>query len=494
MPSSIYSEATNETLRPPSAHISTPGIQFSSPGLSPGTPTGKSPLSKATPTKASGTHNPFERAFMAPTEEEKDIMANDREIVIRPTLPLRIKSKRPPLLTANTKLQDLVDEEQKRRLPQVVNPEDIDGLPFPSVTGKEETVTGGNSPTMRAVALTGSTLDREMGEGLQEVFASMPSRLVTPSLPTLEKATSVAIYFETLYHALLKPPKSLDAAHPNNYILNRRRRELALEQEMEKRNCSEQEKTVLRARWREEETQALREKRKKVGTLSFAKLKVIGHGAFGVVSLVKEKETGKLFAMKELRKADMLRKGQEGHVRAEKDLLAAAANSSAGAQWIVTLHYSFQDVDRLYLVLTYEGGGDLLNLLVERDTFEEDFTRFYIAEMILAIEATHKLGFIHRDIKPDNFLFSKEGHLRISDFGLANDLHWAHDNYYYDQQRRALLKKHGIDLEEPSKMKLKTMKRREVEAIMGKDWLNQGQGMLTWRDGKRRKLAMSVCG
>jgi protein-serine/threonine kinase len=431
---------------------------------------------------------------MAPTEEEKDIMANDREIVIRPTLPLRIKSKRPPLLTANTKLQDLVDEEQKRRLPQVVNPEDIDGLPFPSVTGKEETVTGGNSPTMRAVALTGSTLDREMGEGLQEVFASMPSRLVTPSLPTLEKATSVAIYFETLYHALLKPPKSLDAAHPNNYILNRRRRELALEQEMEKRNCSEQEKTVLRARWREEETQALREKRKKVGTLSFAKLKVIGHGAFGVVSLVKEKETGKLFAMKELRKADMLRKGQEGHVRAEKDLLAAAANSSAGAQWIVTLHYSFQDVDRLYLVLTYEGGGDLLNLLVERDTFEEDFTRFYIAEMILAIEATHKLGFIHRDIKPDNFLFSKEGHLRISDFGLANDLHWAHDNYYYDQQRRALLKKHGIDLEEPSKMKLKTMKRREVEAIMGKDWLNQGQGMLTWRDGKRRKLAMSVCG
>jgi len=64
----------------------------------------------------------------------------------------------------------------------------------------------------------------------------------------------------------------------------------------------------------------------------------------------------------------------------------------------------------------------------------------------------------------------------------------------YDQQRRALLKKHGIDLEEPSKLKLKTMKRKEVEAIMGKDWLNQGQGMLTWRDGKRRKLAMSVCG
>lgn len=237
---------------------------------------------------------------MAPTDEERDIMANDREIVIRPTLPLRIKSKRPALPTANTKLQDLVDEEKKRRMPQVVNPEEIDGLPFASVTGKDGSVAGGNSPTIRANMLTGSTLDREMGEGLQEVFAAIPTRLVTPSLPTLEKATSVAIYFETLYHALLKPPKSLDAAHPNNYILNRRRRELALEQEMEKRMCTEHEKTVLRAKWREEESQALREKRKRVGTLSFAKLKVIGHGAFGVVSLVREKETGKLFAMKEV--------------------------------------------------------------------------------------------------------------------------------------------------------------------------------------------------
>jgi hypothetical protein len=278
MPSSIYSETTVDTLRPPMPHrISTPGVQFSTPGLSPGTPTGKSPLSKATPTKI-GTHNPFERA-----------------------LPLRIKSKRPPLNTGNTKLQDLVNEEQNRRVPQVVNPEDIDGLPFPSVTGKQDSESGGNSPTIRAGAWTGSTLDREIGEGLQEVFfTSPPSRLVTPSLPTLEKATSVAIYFETLYHALLKPPKSLDAAHPNNYILNRRRREIALEQEMAKRHCSEEEKNILRAKWREEETAALRERRKRVGSLSFVKLKVIGHGAFGVVSLVREKETGNLYAMKEV--------------------------------------------------------------------------------------------------------------------------------------------------------------------------------------------------
>ncbi len=94
-------------------------------------------------------------------------------------------------------------------------------------------------------------------------------------------------------------------------------------------------------------------------------------GAFGVVSLVRERTTGKLFAMKQvrvfllerhftlsvvlsvqLRKTDMLRKGQEGHVRAERDVLKSASlvNSPGGAEWIVRLHYSFQDTDNLYLV------------------------------------------------------------------------------------------------------------------------------------------------
>lgn len=64
----------------------------------------------------------------------------------------------------------------------------------------------------------------------------------------------------------------------------------------------------------------------------------------------------------------------------------------------------------------------------------------------------------------------------------------------YDQQRRALLKRHGIDLEEPTKTKMRTLKRREVEALLGQEWLDQGQGMLTWRDNRRRKMAFSICG
>jgi serine/threonine protein kinase len=199
----------------------------------------------------------------------------------------------------------------------------------------------------------------------------------------------------------------------------------------------------------------------------------------------------------------MLRKSQEGHVKAEKDLLAAAASRSipSGSRgdrssWIVQLHYAFQDKDHLFLVLEFMGGGDLLNLLVERDTFPEEMTRFYIAEMILALEETHSLGYIHRDIKPDNFLFTPEGHIRVSDFGLATDLHWAHDTNYYEHQRQALLKKHGIDLEypAPSGTAKKKMKRQDVERIMGKEWMEEGKGVLTWRDKNRKKLAYSVCG
>lgn len=87
--------------------------------------------------------------------------------------------------------------------------------------------------------------------------------------------------------------------------------------------------------------------------------------------------------MKQLRKTDMLRKGQEGHVRAEREVLKSAAlvSSANAPEWIVRMHYSFQDRDNLYLVLEFMGGGDLLNLLIEKDVFEENFARFYIAEV-----------------------------------------------------------------------------------------------------------------
>ncbi|KAJ3733553.1 kinase-like domain-containing protein [Lentinula guzmanii] len=314
---------------------------------------------------------------------------------------------------------------------------------------------------------------------------SPPRKPIVPSLATLEKAVSARIYFENLYFPLFKHPPS------------REQRRLAMERDMMEMNLSHTQKENLRQRWRQNETEYLRERRQKVDVTAFAKLKTIGHGAFGVVSLVREQSTGQLFAMKQLRKTDMLRKGQEGHVRAERDLLKSASlvSSPGGAEWIVKLHYSFQDRENLYLVLEYMGGGDLLNLLIERDVFEEDFTRFYVAEMILAIESCHKHGFIHRDIKPDNFLFDPNGHIKLSDFGLATDLHWAHDTSYYEQQRLHLLHKHGIDLEDTNGIadgkKTKRMDRREVERLMGGDG---PEGVFTWREKNRRKVGVNVCG
>ncbi|KIJ18926.1 hypothetical protein PAXINDRAFT_175046 [Paxillus involutus ATCC 200175] len=309
---------------------------------------------------------------------------------------------------------------------------------------------------------------------------------ITPSLATLEKAVSARIYFENLYFPLLRQPPS------------REQRRVAMEKDMLGMNLSDEQKGELRARWRQNETDYLRERRRKVDATAFIKLKTIGHGAFGVVSLVKERATGQLFAMKQLRKTDMLRKGQEGHVRAERDILKSASlvSSPGGAEWIVKLYYSFQDRENLYLVLEYMGGGDLLNLLIERDVFEEDFTRFYVAEMVLAIESCHKHGFIHRDIKPDNFLFDPEGHIRLSDFGLATDLHWAHDTSYYEHQRRQLLHKYGIDLDDGNGMmdgtKTRRMDKKDIELLMG-DGNGQG-GIFTWREKNRRKVRVLPCG
>ncbi|KAF5325825.1 hypothetical protein D9611_000036 [Ephemerocybe angulata] len=313
-----------------------------------------------------------------------------------------------------------------------------------------------------------------------------PRKPIIPSLATLEKAVAARIYFENLYFSLFR------------HVPSREQRRLAMEKEMETMNLTPGQKEHLRSRWQQNETEYLRQTRQKLDASAFVKLKTIGHGAFGVVSLVKEKSSGKLYAMKQMRKADMLRKGQEGHVRAERDILksASSVHSPGGGDWIVRLWYSFQDRDNLYLVLEYMGGGDLLNLLIERDVFEEDFTRFYVAEMILAIEQCHKHGFIHRDIKPDNFLFDPDGHIKLSDFGLATDLHWAHDTSYYEQQRHHLLHKYGIDLDDPNGIadgrKTKRLDPKQIELLMGG---GDGQtGIFTWREKNKRKLAYSVCG
>ncbi|XP_068565294.1 serine/threonine-protein kinase MRCK beta isoform X1 [Cebidichthys violaceus] len=145
----------------------------------------------------------------------------------------------------------------------------------------------------------------------------------------------------------------------------------------------------------------------------FEMLKVIGRGAFGEVAVVKMKHTERVYAMKILNKWEMLKRAETACFREERDVLV-----KGDSQWITTLHYAFQDDNYLYLVMDYYVGGDLLTLLSKfEDRLPEDMSKFYVAEMVLAVHSIHQQHYIHRDIKPDNVLLDVNGHIRLADFG-----------------------------------------------------------------------------
>lgn len=166
---------------------------------------------------------------------------------------------------------------------------------------------------------------------------------------------------------------------------------------------------------------------------------------------------------------------------------------------------SFQDAANLYLVMEYMPGGDFLGLLIRENILHETVARFYIAEMIICIEAAHALKCIHRDVKPDNFLISASGHLKISDFGLAFDGHWSHDMAYYNSHRYSLVRKLGIAVEGDDQdreearsvqaaLKWTTSVMASIEKHNKKD-PNDGEPLLNWRNRcGNRTSAMSVVG
>ena len=118
-----------------------------------------------------------------------------------------------------------------------------------------------------------------------------------------------------------------------------------------------------------------------------------------------------------MKKSEMDQKNQVEHIKAERDVLVKAKN-----EWIVDLQQSFQDAHHLYLVMEFLPGGDLMTLLMRKDILSEAESRFYIAETILAIESVHKHDYIHRDLKPDNILLDKDGHIKLTDFGLCKHM------------------------------------------------------------------------
>lgn len=197
-----------------------------------------------------------------------------------------------------------------------------------------------------------------------------------------------------------------------------RQRASELEESLAAMDVRDSEKDKLRKEHVRKEMAFLRERRRPMSEADFEMISIIGRGAFGEVMLVRHKKSGSYYAMKKLRKADMLRKEQVNHAWSERHVLVAADHP-----FVCKLCYAFQNKDYLYLVMEFLPGGDLMTLLIERDTLSEDDARFYIAEMVVAIDTIHKLGFIHRDVKPDNLLIDKDGHLKLSDFGLCKSFH-----------------------------------------------------------------------
>uniref|UniRef100_A0A7N0T0M2 non-specific serine/threonine protein kinase n=1 Tax=Kalanchoe fedtschenkoi TaxID=63787 RepID=A0A7N0T0M2_KALFE len=227
----------------------------------------------------------------------------------------------------------------------------------------------------------------------------------TPSATTKEKVAAAKQYIENHYKSQMKS------------LQERKERRWSLERKLADSDVTEEEQTNILKYLERKETEYMRLQRRKMGVDDFELLTIIGRGAFGEVRLCREKSSSHVYAMKKLKKSEMLRRGQVEHVKAERNLLA-----EVDSDCIVKLYCSFQDDEHLYLIMEYLPGGDMMTLLMRKDTLTEDEARFYIGQTVLAIESIHKHNYIHRDIKPDNLLLDRFGHMKLSDFGLCKPL------------------------------------------------------------------------
>ncbi|XP_068615288.1 serine/threonine-protein kinase greatwall-like [Brachionichthys hirsutus] len=146
----------------------------------------------------------------------------------------------------------------------------------------------------------------------------------------------------------------------------------------------------------------------------FIVLKPISRGAFGKVYLARKRCNARLYAIKVMKKAEMVDKNMTSQMKAERDALALSKSP-----FVVHLFYSLQTAAKIYLVMEYLIGGDVKSLLHIYGYFDQDMSVKYIAEVALALDYLHRHAIIHRDLKPDNMLLSNEGHIKLTDFGLS---------------------------------------------------------------------------
>jgi serine/threonine protein kinase len=158
-------------------------------------------------------------------------------------------------------------------------------------------------------------------------------------------------------------------------------------------------------------------KQRFVSPKDFDLLKVIGMGAFGKVLQVRNKHSGQILAMKVISKRLLKRRsGYIENIQAERNIL-----TKVRSPFVVTMHCSFQTKEKLFIIMDFLAGGELFLRIGREGLFLEKTAAFYLAEIILALDHLHSLGILHRDLKPENILLGADGHVCLTDFGLAKD-------------------------------------------------------------------------
>ena len=260
---------------------------------------------------------------------------------------------------------------------------------------------------------------------------SPSSHLLNP--PSLEELLSQGKISNQTYQKVLTSKKYIERKY--NIIKLKKVEKNILQEKLKLSGLPESKCLEIINEVNEKEKNNIKKKLEKMSVKNYESLSIIGRGAFGEVHVCREKKTGDIVAIKKIKKDVLFQKNQIKHTLDEQDFL-----SKVESQWIIELKASFQEGDYLYLVMEYLPGGDLMGLLIARNIFTEEDAKFYICEMILAIDSIHELNCIHRDIKPDNILIGKDGHIKLTDFGLAkiSDKVFKEDiiDYKFEENKR----------------------------------------------------------
>eukprot|EP01105_Mastigella_eilhardi_P009139 TRINITY_DN2173_c0_g1_i4.p1 TRINITY_DN2173_c0_g1~~TRINITY_DN2173_c0_g1_i4.p1 ORF type:complete len:381 (-),score=98.71 TRINITY_DN2173_c0_g1_i4:720-1793(-) len=157
--------------------------------------------------------------------------------------------------------------------------------------------------------------------------------------------------------------------------------------------------------------------KQKVCADDFQLMKVVGKGSFGKVLQVRKKDDGRIYAMKILKKANIVARKQVAHTLSEKLIM-----QQINHPFIVKLYFAFQTEDKLYMIMDFINGGELFYHLKKEGKFSESRVKLYAAEITMALKHLHEHDIVYRDLKPENILIDYEGHIKITDFGLSKQV------------------------------------------------------------------------